>query len=295
MSENVSVNATNGVTTTEDGVVVLPKSVVNKAMWRHLITLQWSWNYERMQALGYLYSMLPVINAVYTTKDERITAMKRHLSFYNTNPYIGSPAIFGATVALEAQKEAEVVDSLKVGLMGPLAGIGDTIIGTLLKPIVSVLAAGLVLGNTGLEWLAPVLMILASVVAMATMFPQYWTGYRQGINLAREVSAGGNVSQFVELATIVGLVVIGGFIPSILGTTTGLTYTQTVVLNGKAGTQTVPVQATLDGIIPFFIPILLVAFAYWLIRGLKLNTVWALIILVVVGFVGSLPALQIFK
>lgn len=111
---------------TSNGIVELPPSILKKAMWRHLITLQWSWNYERMQALGYLYSMLPVINAVYKDKTERIAAMKRHLVFYNTNNYIGSPAIFGATVALEAQKEGEVVDSLKLGLMGPLAGIGDT-------------------------------------------------------------------------------------------------------------------------------------------------------------------------
>src|SRR6266436_4336965 len=137
MSENISVNATEDVTTSEEGIVELPKSVLYSAMWRHLITLQWSWNYERMQALGYLYSMLPVINAVYKAPEERIAAMKRHLSFYNTNPYIGSPAIFGATVALEAQKEGELVDSLKVGLMGPLAGVGDTILGTLLKPIFS--------------------------------------------------------------------------------------------------------------------------------------------------------------
>ena len=75
---------TNGGNGSRDGAAVtLSPSVVRSAMWRHLITLQWSWNYERMQALGYLYSMLPVINAVYKDKAERIEAMKRHLVFYN--------------------------------------------------------------------------------------------------------------------------------------------------------------------------------------------------------------------
>src|SRR5450755_445599 len=128
-------------------IVTLDRSVIRRAMWRHLITLQWSWNYERMQALGYVYSMLPVINAVYKDKAERIAAMKRHLVFYNTNPQVGSPPIFGATVALEAQRQGEAVDSIKVGLMGPLAGIGDTIQGILYRPIVAVFAASLALGG----------------------------------------------------------------------------------------------------------------------------------------------------
>src|SRR5947207_15720082 len=76
------------------GLVELPRSVLNNAMWRHLITLQWSWNYERMQALGYLYSMMPVISHIYKTSDERVAAMKRHLVVYNTNSLVGSPLIF---------------------------------------------------------------------------------------------------------------------------------------------------------------------------------------------------------
>src|SRR5215472_3095204 len=136
MSSQVLVPPTNGVThvevdvdktpAAEPEVVELDQATVNHAMWRHIITLQWSWNYERMQALGYCWSMLPIINKVYKTREERIAAIKRHLAFYNTNPQVGSPPIFGATVALEAQRQPELVDSLKVGLMGPMAAIGDT-------------------------------------------------------------------------------------------------------------------------------------------------------------------------
>ncbi|BCL80707.1 PTS system mannose/fructose/sorbose family transporter subunit IID [Ktedonobacteria bacterium brp13] len=263
-------------------LVTLDRSVVRKAMWRHLITLQWSWNYERMQALGYAYSMLPVIDAVYPDKADRIAAIKRHLVFYNTNPQIGSPAIFGATVALEAQKEGEVVDSIKVGLMGPLAGIGDTIQGILYRPIVAVIAASLALAGS---FFGPLIMFLSGILWTLLMIPQFYFGYRQGIGVAREVSSEGRVTRFTDLITMMGMVVIGGFIPSIMSAvTTPLKYTQQVSNLGQVHTETVALQSTLDQLLPYLIPVLVVALAYWLLRGLKLSAVWVLVILFVVAF-----------
>jgi len=86
-----------------------------------------------------------------------------------------------------------------------------------------------------------------------------------------------------------GIIVIGGFIPSILAKVqTPLKYVQTVVIQGQTHVQTVTVQSALDQILPYLLPVLTVAFAYWLLRGLKLSAVWVLIILFVVGFVLSL-------
>ncbi len=263
-------------------IVALDRSVVRRAMWRHLITLQWSWNYERMQALGYLYSMLPVIDAVYPDKVDRIAAMKRHLVFYNTNPQVGSPPIFGATVALEGQRQGEAVDSIKVGLMGPLAGIGDTIQAILYRPIVAVFAASLALAGS---YFGPLLIFLSGILWTVLMIPLFFFGYRQGIGVAREVTAEGRLTRFTEMLTMMGMIVIGGFIPSIMSAvTTPLQYAQTVNLQGQVHTETVAVQSTLDQILPFLIPVLFVAFAYWLLRGLKLSAVWVLVILFVVAF-----------
>jgi PTS system mannose-specific IID component len=264
-------------------VVELPPTAVRSAMWRHLITLQWSWNYERMQALGYAYSMLPIINAKYKTRDERIAAMKRHLVFYNTNPQIGSPPIFGATVALEAQGEAEVVDSLKVGLMGPLAGIGDTIQGILYRPFIAVIAASLAFAGSPL---GPLLMFLSGLGFTILMIPLFWFGYRRGLGLAKEVAEGGMVTRVTDIATVLGMIVIGGFIPSILGkVVTPLTYKGTQSLNGQTHTVVDAVQTTLNSILPDMIPVALVALAYILLRRFKLSPVWVLIILAVLGFV----------
>ena len=265
------------------GIVTLDRSVVRRAMWRHLITLQWSWNYERMQALGYVYSMLPVINAVYKEKAERIAAMKRHLVFYNTNPQVGSPPIFGATVALEAQQQGETVDSIKVGLMGPLAGIGDTIQAILFRPIVAVIAASLALSGS---YFGPLIMFLSGILWTVLMIPLFYFGYRQGIGVAREVSSEGRLTRLTDMVTMMGMVVIGAFIPSIMSAvTTPLKYSQTVNNLGQVHTETVALQDTLDKLIPYIIPVAFVAFAYWLLRGLKLSAVWVLIILFIVAFI----------
>jgi PTS system mannose-specific IID component len=263
--------------------ITLSPSVVRSAMWRHLITLQWSWNYERMQALGYLYSMLPVIDAVYKDKAKRIEAMKRHLVFYNTNPQVGSPPIFGATVALEAQQQGEAVDSLKVGLMGPFAGIGDTIQAILYRPIVAVFAASLALGGS---YFGPGLIFLSGILWTVLMIPLFYFGYRQGIGVAQEVTSEGTLTRITEMVTLMGMIVIGGFVPSIMAAVkTPLTYVQHVIVQGKPVTETVALQSTLDKIVPYLLPVVFVAFAYWLLRGLKLSAVWVLIILAVIAFV----------
>lgn len=276
----------SGGTSSQNGsgeIVTLDRSVVRKAMWRHLITLQWSWNYERMQALGYVYSMLPVINAVYKDKEERIAAIKRHLVFYNTNPQVGSPPIFGATVALEAQQQGETVDSVKVGLMGPLAGIGDTIQAILFRPIVAVIAASLALSGS---FFGPLIMFLSGILWTVLMIPLFYFGYRQGIGVAHEVSVEGRLARFTNMITMMGMIVIGAFIPSIMSAvTTPLKYSQTVSNLGQVHTETVALQSTLDTLLPYLIPVAFVALAYWLLRGLKLSAVWVLIILFVVAFV----------
>lgn len=266
----------------EPEVVELDAATVREAMWRHIITLQWSWNYERMQALGYCWSMLPVINKVYKTREERIAAIKRHLVFYNTNPQVGSPPIFGATVALEAQRQGEMVDSLKVGLMGPMAAIGDTTQAILYRPIVAVLAASLALAGSVA---GPLIMVLSGLAWTFLQIPLFRAGYRRGLGLARDIAEGGAVTRVTELATIAGMVVIGGFVPSIMAkVTTPLQFASDQTVNGETHTVQVGVQSTLDQILPFMLPLVFVGLAYYLMRRFKLSPVWVLVVLTVLGF-----------
>lgn len=259
---------------------------VRSAMWRHIITLQWSWNYERMQALGWLWSMLPILTKVYRDDPEQLKlAMRRNINFYNTNPVVGSPAIFGAAVAMEQEKNPDMADSLKVGLMGPFAGIGDTVMAILVRPIVAVFAAAMAMnGSVWGAWL----MFLAGLAFVATMPWQFRLGYRQGLNMVNEVASGGRIEQITEAATIMGLVVIGGFVPSILaGVTTPLKFARTLMVQGKATEKVVELQGILDQIVPYILPVAFVALAYWLLRSRKWSPVRVLLLLMVIAFIGS--------
>jgi len=257
------------------------KADLAKAAWRHNVTLQWSWNYERMQALGYLWSVLPILQRSCKTQEELIESMQRHLVFYNTNPAVGSPIIFGASCAMEEQHQGEVGDSLKVALMGPLAGIGDTIMAILLRPIIAVLAASLALSGS---WAGVIIMLAFGGFWFYQKFPQFWWGYKQGLGLVSHV-AGGTLEKVTEGATIMGLMVVGGFIPSIMAKlATPLKFARTVDVQGKATEKVVEVQPILDQILPYMLPLLVVGFAYWLLKNRKQSPMMVLLWLTVLAF-----------
>lgn len=254
------------------------------SMWRYIFTFQWSWNYERMQALGFAWSIYPILQKVYKTKEALIAAVQRHLNFYNTHPPTGAP-IIGAAVALEEQGEGgDAVDSLKVGLMGPFAGIGDTLYAVLTRPLIAIFAADFALrGNMFGFWLMVIFGLFWGLVVQYGLFK---FGYRQGLNVVSEV-AGGRLAKLTEAATIMGITVIGGFIPSILSIGTPLEFTQQVEIEGEMTENVVSLQGVLDQILPYLIPIALVGLAYWLLKGRKLKPVYVLLALVIVAFVGS--------
>ena len=260
---------------------VTHKDLVN-AMWRHNLTLQLSWNYERMQALGFAWSISPILKKVYPNKDDYFAALKRHMVFYNTNPAIGSPTIFGAACALEEKKQPEVSDSLKVSLMGPFAGIGDTVMAILMKPIFAVFAASMALrGSTGGAWL----MLALGFIWFYLMFPGFWLGYKQGLGLVRQMSSGA-VTRITDIASTAALFIMGGFIPSILASVkTPIEFTKKVTIEGKEVLQTVKLQSTFDAILPYMLPLLLTFGVYWLLKKKHWTNLQVLLLLVVVGIV----------
>lgn len=123
--------------------VQLSKSDRMSVCMRHQF-LQGSWNYERMQNGGWCFAMIPAIKKLYSNKEDQIAALKRHMEFYNTHPYVSAPVI-GVTLALEedrangAQVEDAAIQGVKVGMMGPLAGVGDPVFWFTLRPILGAL------------------------------------------------------------------------------------------------------------------------------------------------------------
>ncbi|WP_154861773.1 PTS system mannose/fructose/sorbose family transporter subunit IID, partial [Clostridium diolis] len=108
-----------------------------------------SFNFERMQAIGFCVTLIPALKKLYKG-DELSAALKRHLEFFNTQPFMATP-IMGITAAMEEQKangadiDEASISGVKIGLMGPLAGVGDPIFWGTLRPVLAALGAGLAL------------------------------------------------------------------------------------------------------------------------------------------------------
>lgn len=262
----------------------LDQATLRKMALRHNISLQWSWNYERMQALGFAYSLIPAFEKLYDTNEERVAAVQRHMQFYNTHPSM-SAVIFGAATALEENYASDAAESIKIGLMGPLAGIGDTLQSVLMRPIIGVIAAGLAAEGSVF---GPILMFLAQFFWFAIRFPLFNWGYKKSVGLIHEMVGEGIINKVTEVATILGLVVIGGFVPSIMSRVkTPLTYQK--VLEG--GEKVIAIQDVLDGILPYMIPLLFVGFSYWLLKSKKFSPLKTLLALIVVAFAAAVAGL----
>jgi mannose/fructose/N-acetylgalactosamine-specific phosphotransferase system component IID len=268
----------------------ITKADIKKAFWRYVFMAQCGWNYERMQSVGYCYSMLPILKKTRPDPEEFKEAFITNLNFFNTNPVLGTPLIMGAHIALEeAGASFDTTEGLKVGLMGPLAGVGDTLVWALYNSIIFSIASSMALaGNV----MGPILaMVLVFFPYMALRWWQINWAYKEGTNLMTKIG-GGAIARITEFATIVGLVVIGGFAPSIVHLTTPLAFSQDIEVSGEIATQTVSVQTQLDAVLPYMLPTLAIALCYWLLKSKGWKPTQVILLLVVVGFLGG--ALGIF-
>lgn len=197
----------------ENKKVALEKKDRISVCWRSTF-LQGSWNYERMQNGGYCYAMIPAIKRLYTTKEEQAAALKRHLEFFNTQPYVAAP-ILGVTLALEEDRangapvDDAAIQGVKVGMMGPLAGVGDPIFWFTVRPILGALAASFAMsGNI----IGPILFfVLWNVIRYAFLWYTQEFGYKAGTAITKDLS-GGLLQKVTQGASILGMFVLGALV-----------------------------------------------------------------------------------
>ena len=173
--------------------------------------LQGSWNYERMQHGSWAYALIPALKKLYPNKEDASAALKRHLEFFNTHPYIAAP-ILGVTLALEEERAngAEIDDAaiqgVKVGMMGPLAGIGDPVFWFTVRPILGAIAASLASGGS---LLAPIFFFVVwNVIRMGFLWYTQEFGYKKGSEITQDLS-GGVLQTITKGASILGMFVMG--------------------------------------------------------------------------------------
>lgn len=193
--------------------VLLSKEARKKVWWRHQF-LQGSWNYERMQNGGWAYSIIPAIKELYPAKEDQVEALKRHLEFYNTHPYVSSP-VMGVTLAMEEERAAgthiddAAIQGVKVGMMGPLAGVGDPVFWFTLRPILGALGASFALSGS---IVGPLLFfVLWNAIRMVFEWKTQEMGYKAGNEITKDLS-GGLLGRITLMASILGMFIIGALV-----------------------------------------------------------------------------------
>ena len=245
-----------------------------------------SFNFERMQSMGFCVSMIPVIKRFYSSKEDQAAALKRHLEYFNTQPWVGS-AVMGVTAAMEQERangskdiDDAAISGVKVGLMGPLAGVGDPIFWGTLRPVFAALGAGLAL--TG-SLLGPLLFfILINLARSLTRWYGFKYGYEKGTEIVSDMG-GGRLQKLTQGASILGLFVMGSLVSK--WTSINIPFELSRYKNALGEEVVTTVQSVLNDLLPGLAALLLTFFCMYLLRR-KINAMYIIFALFGVGIVG---------
>lgn len=283
--------------------------------------LQASWNFERMQNVGWAYAMIPALKKLYTDKEDRAQALKRHLEFFNTHPYVAAP-VLGVTLTLEEEKAAgrdidnAAIQGVKIGMMGPLAGVGDPIFWGTLRPVLGAFAASLALSE---NFMGPVIFFLVwNVIRMAFLWYTQEFGYIQGGNIAQNLG-GGLMQKLTQGASVLGMFIMGVLVPRWTSMNFPMVLSRMEIAEGDrvnfgvvadavnegvvsgdmlrdivtqiqsglsvSTEQVTTLQGTLDSLLPGIAPLALTLLCVWLLRK-KVSPITIIFGLFVIGTIG---------
>lgn len=259
----------------------LTKKDLNSVFWRSF-GLEWDWNYERQMNMGYCYCMLPIIKRLYPKKEDQIAAMKRHLEFFNSTPHL-STLILGISAAMEESNandpdfDTESINSVKVSLMGPLAGIGDSFIWGTLRIIAT--GVGISLATQG-NILGPILFLLIfNIPAQGLRYYLMQAGYKLGSGFLAKIQENGLMAKLTYAASVLGLTVVGGM--------TAENVAINFPLKFGSGDEATTLNDVFNNIMPGLMPLLFTLLVYYLLKKKNVKTTTLLLVCVVIGLVGS--------
>ncbi len=258
--QNIGVEGDMDVYEDQSTPQVITKADINKMAWRSLF-LQASFNYERMQANGWLYSILPGLRKIHKNENDLKKSMAMHLEFFNTHPFLVT-FISGLTLAMEEAKErVSVIRGIKVATMGPGGGVGDAVFWLTLLSICGGVGASFSL--TG-SWLGPIFFLVAfNLVHFGLRFGLAHYGYRMGVSAIAGLKE--HTRKLSHAASIVGLTVIGAMTASYVNMSSGLQLTRHV--KDVAEPYIYTLQGSLiDPIMPALLPLLWTLFILFRIK-----------------------------
>ncbi|WP_024613269.1 PTS system mannose/fructose/sorbose family transporter subunit IID [Clostridium sp. Ade.TY] len=253
---------------------VITNKDLNTMVWKSLF-LQASFNYERMQACGWLYGLLPGLKKIHTNKEDLSDSMKDHMEFFNTHPFLVT-FIMGLVIAMEENKEdRNTIRAIKVATMGPLGGIGDALFWLTALPIC--VGIGASLASQGNVAGPIVFLVLFNALHFFLRFFLMKYGYNTGVKAVANLKE--QTKKISHAASIVGLTVVGGLIASMVNLKTTLVLTA-----GKAEVQLQ--EGVLDAVMPNLLPLLYTFLMYKLLKK-GMSPVMLIGVTVALGIIGK--------
>ena len=248
----------------------LDKKTLNNMVWLSCF-LQASFNYERMQACGWLWGMLPGLQKIHTNKEDLKASMAHNLDFLNTHPFLVT-FVMGIVLSLEQNKaDTATIRSVRISAAGPLGGIGDALFWLTLVPITAGLTANMAMEGQIIG--AVLFLIIFNAFQFAVRFGLMYWSYGLGTKAVTLLTS--SAKEFTRAASILGIFVVGGLIANYGGTS----------LRIVVGDPAINIQGLLDGVLPKLIPLLITLGIYVLIKK-GWTPVKCIILILVVGILG---------
>lgn len=251
----------------------LDKKTLNSIAWRSCM-LQASFNYERMQAGGWCWTILPGLEKIHTNKEDLATSMGHNLEFINTHPFLVT-LVCGIVLSLEQNKtDINTIRAVRVACAGPLGGIGDALFWFTLVPITAGITANMAINGSVV---GPILyfVILFGVQMALRIWLMNWS-YNLGTSAVTTLTA--HATEFTHAASMLGVFVVGALTCNYGATSLGM-----VIPNGDSP---IDIQNLLNGVLPQLIPLLLTLMCYSLIKKKGWSATKCIGLLLVIGIVG---------
>ncbi|EFU17132.1 PTS system mannose/fructose/sorbose family IID component [Enterococcus faecalis TX1346] len=267
----------------------ITKKELSKAFWIYQLGCELSNSYERLQSLVFCASMIPAIKKLYADDEEQQReALKRHLNFFNTEGTVGA-SIQGIAIAMEEEKSngAAISDtaitSIKTGLMGPLAGIGDSIIWAALMPLIISIFIPMAKGGKVIGSIGP--LVLYTAITLYISWTLVNKSYTLGRNSILSLLKDGKIKQVIYSANVLGMMMMGALSASYVKIASPMTFKVT-------GGATIVLQDILDQIMKGLLPLAAVMAIYFFMvkKGPRYGIIIGTIVLVslVTSFFGLL-------
>lgn len=271
----------------------LTKNEVVKGWAKYYLCAEVSSGFERLTAPAFSYGMNAILAKLYQDDEEEyIKALQRHLMFYNSEATWGS-IIFGISCALEEERaqmlkegaseeelgaSADMITNLKVGLMGPLAGIGDTINHGMLRPLLLSMFIPLAASGSWMAGIGP--LVIWGVVISVFAYTLVTRGYTLGRKSVVSILKSGKLNQFIKTASVLGLFMMGALSSTYIKLSTAISW------NNAVGEKQL-LQDVLNKIFPNVLPLLVVFGIYFYIKKFGPKYVRILISILVLSVVLS--------